>query len=248
MPFDKMNRFFATTTRALGACLILFLTAGCIDGEFPWEKNKNNSQSVNEEPVSYVSVYQVAPGAQNADVVVDGEPINRDPLNYGQNAKYMRVVSGSKTLKLQLSGNQVEEQPVELVKDQLYSIYLVGGSQPSMLVTPGNNTSIAEGYTRINFLNLSPDAPDVNLVVDETGQVIFEGVSFKETPAFIDIPAQPSYDLTIRSSADNSILVQVPAKRLYPGWTYTVLLRGYRSPIAAQSARLAVDILWEVER
>lgn len=244
-----MINFFSKVTHVLGACTILVTTAGCIDGELPWERNKNNTPHIDvEEPVSYVSVFQVSPGAQNADVVVDGRPINRNPLNYGDYTKYMRVPAGSKTLNLQLSGNQVEEQPVELVKDQLYAIFLVGGARPSMLVTPANNTSVPEGFTRINFLNLSPDAPEVNLVEDQTGKTIFEGISFKETPAFIEIPAQASYDLTVRSTADNSILVQVPAKRMYPGWTYTIVLRGYNSSLVDQSMKIGVDILWEVER
>lgn len=244
-----MKKFFCSFKQGFGACLILMSTAGCIDGELPWDKNKNNpQQAVFEEPVSYVSVFQLSPGAQNAEVVVDGMPINRTPLNYGEHAKYLRVPAGNKTLNLQLSGNQVDAQSVELVKDQLYSVFLAGGSQPTMLITPANNTSVPDGLTRINFLNLSPDAPEVNLVEDETGKVIFEGVSFKEVPHYIEIPAQASYDLTVRSAADNSVLVQVPAKRLYPGWTYTVVLRGYRSQLVQQSMKIGVDILWDVER
>ena len=240
-----MKKILSLTQQAIAACSILFLATSCIDGELPWEKKKKNIEpGVTEVTEAYVSVYPVWPTSQNVDIVVDGSTINRQPLAYGRNQLYLRVPSGMKTLRLEIAGTQVEEQSIELTEESRYSVFLAGGTTPSMLIVPEPTQVIAEGKTRIRFMHLSPDAPEVIVVVDGTNEVLFEG-SFKEASAYLEIPAQASYDLTIRSKADNSVIIQVPAKRLYAGWTYTIMLRGYQSQVAQPSLQLTADILSE---
>ncbi|HMJ70157.1 MAG TPA: DUF4397 domain-containing protein [Cyclobacteriaceae bacterium] len=237
------------TANTVATLSLSFLLSGCIDGELPWKKKGADPSSAPvEEPVAFVSVYQASPGVSNADLVIDGETVNSSPLNYGQQEKYMRIPSGNKTLTLSLSGHDVAALPIALVKETQYSIFVVGDAEPSFMVMPVTYDNITPGYIRITFLNLSPDAPDVNLVEDVSNTVLFEKMSFKEAPDFVEIPAQSSYDLTIRSAADNSILVQIPAKRLYAGWNYTVMLRGYHAQSADPSVALAAEILSEVQR
>jgi hypothetical protein len=248
-----MKNLFRTAKRAVGLIALVYISGSCIDGELPWDRKKNNSQNSTAPVVveqSYVSIYQASPAVSNADIVVDDVVITKQPLNYGQQAKYLRIGSGARTLKLQVGGNEVSELPITLDKEQLYSVYLVDNNTqpPAFLVMPVTTAPMQEGNVRIRFINLSPDAPDANLVEDSGDKVLFDGMSFKETADFIEIPAQSSYDLTVRSKADNSILVQIPAMRLYKGWTYTVMLRGYHSDSAEPQLRLAAEVLSEVER
>jgi hypothetical protein len=237
------------TVNTVATLSLTILLTSCIDGELPWKKKGNDPSSEPvEEPAAFVSVYQASPGVSNADIVVDGQTMNTSPLNYGQQEKYMRIESGNKTLKLRLSGQEVAELPIALEKETQYSIFLVGDTQPSFMVMPVTSNNITPGYVRITFLNLSPDAPEVNLIEDVSNTVLFSGLSFKEAPDFVEIPAQSSYDLTVRSAVDNSILIQIPAKRLYEGWNYTVMLRGYTVESADPSVQLTAEILSEVQR
>ncbi len=246
---QKKMKYPTWTVNTVATLSLTILLTSCIDGELPWKKKGNDPSSEPvEEPAAFVSVYQASPGVSNADIVVDGQTMNTSPLNYGQQEKYMRIESGNKTLKLRLSGQEVAELPIALEKETQYSIFLVGDTQPSFMVMPVTSNNITPGYVRITFLNLSPDAPEVNLIEDVSNTVLFSGLSFKEAPDFVEIPAQSSYDLTVRSAVDNSILIQIPAKRLYEGWNYTVMLRGYTVESADPSVQLTAEILSEVQR
>lgn len=244
---DNMKNIYTYTFRAVTVICLSYLLTSCIDGEAPWAKKESKPAPAPVEQ-SYVSIYQVSPGASNADIVVDGVVVNKSSLNFGEKAKYLRIPSGNKTMTLQLSGQDVAQQPINLVKEEQYSVFLVGDTQPTFLVTPVSYNTIPDGYVRIRFLNLSPDAPEANLVEDSETKTLFSGMAFKETPDFIEIPARTSYDVTVRSSVDNSTLVQIPAMKLYPGWTYTILLKGYNNTTSDPSLRLAAEVLSEVER
>ncbi|MEJ0033784.1 MAG: DUF4397 domain-containing protein [Bacteroidota bacterium] len=202
-----MKNLFKAAQLAVALLVLAYVLSGCIDGELPWDKKKNPAQptapAVADE--SYVSLYQTYPGLGDADVIVDGAVINKAPLSYGEKERYLRVGIGEKTLTLRVDGKDVAQQPITLDNEQQYSVFLVNNnSQPSFFVMPVANEPIKEGYVRIRFLNLSPDAPEANLVVDAGNQILFEGLSFQETSQYIEIPAQASYDLTVKSTAGNS--------------------------------------------
>jgi hypothetical protein len=245
-----MENLFKAAKLVAALLVLAYVLSGCIDGELPWKSKKSSSQPTTPEIIeqSYVSIYQTYPGLGKADVIVDGEKINRKPLDYGQKDRYLRVGSGDKTLTLRLNGTEVAQQPVTLDKERQYSVFLVNNnSRPGFFVMPVATEPIKDGYVRIRFLNLSPDSPEANLVEDSGNRVLFEGMSFQETGQYIEIPAQASYDLTVKSTSDNSIMAQIPAMRLYQGWTYTVMLRGYRSTVGQSETHLTAEVLSEVQ-
>lgn len=235
---NKLKRTLTRTGIALGLCLGAGAVLTACD-------NDDENITPVDQDRAYVSLYQASPDAPDLRIEVDNRQINSYPFEYTENTGYLRFFTGERNLKFGPfdASNVVTDTTVDLENGKAYSIFLTDeypDVQP--LILEDNAEDPGSGNAMIRFLNLSPDAPAVDLTAAELDDPIFEEQAFRQESAFQEIPAD-GYDLSFTASGTQESILEIPDADLQAGWYYTVIVRGYSSPPAGNQHELSAEIL-----
>ena len=213
---------------------ILLMATSCMD---------NDNQNIEPVPFAYVSLYNASPDAPDLDIIIDDQKVNSYPFDYAEYTGYLRFFTGNRNLKFGLYGAQniVADTTVEFKEQHVYSVFVVDNYEHADILVTEDTGEPGEGEAMIRFLNLSPDAPVVNL--DAGGETpMFEGQAFKATSAFKAVDAG-SYDFVV--TGEGETLLNMPDTKLVAGRYYTVIVRGYQEPPAGNANVLGSEIITE---
>jgi len=196
-------------------------------------------------PVSYVSLYQASPNSPDLKIVLDKKTI-ANSFEYTDHTGYLRFFTGERNLQFgpASADNIVLDTTMKFEEDKAYSIFVVDTYQKAdMLVMNDDTTVPAEGKAKIRFLNLSPDAPELNLAEADASTALFEGQAFKEKSEFIEVDAA-GHNFVVKDK-DGNALLSMPNAVLIKGFSYTVIVRGFKQlpdgSTSVLSAELIVD-------
>ncbi|PRY16167.1 uncharacterized protein DUF4397 [Pontibacter ummariensis] len=192
-----------------------------------------------------VMVIHASPDAPAVDLYVDNEQVNTAALNYPNNTGYLQLEEGTRNFKVTAAGaglgSPVINADVPLVEDMNYSIFAVntlGNIEP--LVLEDNLTEPAEGKAHVRLVHLSPDAPNVDVVV-QGGPTLFSNIGFKDATAFMPVDAG-TYTLEVQPvGTDNTALTETLT--LEEGMIYTVFAKGFLSPPEGNNNTLDTEVI-----
>ncbi|HZY79364.1 MAG TPA: DUF4397 domain-containing protein [Cyclobacteriaceae bacterium] len=220
----------------VGGGLILTL-AGC---------KLDDNDSPTAPATAYVSLYNASPNSPGLNIMVDRRVINNNSFDYADHTGYLRFYTGDRLLEFGPYGanNVIADTTVNFQVDKAYSVFIVDSYQKQdVLVLNDDTAQPGTGKAKVRFLNLSPDAPGVDLAVAGNDTALFKDQSFKQTSEFIEIDAK-AYDFQVKAgSGNNELLLSLPDINLQEGWIYTVLVRGYRTPPGGSSAVLSAEVI-----
>lgn len=202
-----------------------------------------NDESKYNAPAAYVSFYQGSPDAPDFAIKVNDRTINTDPFKYSDNTGYLRLLPGERNLKFEtFDGLNVQiDSTVEFEVSRIYSIYISGEYINSgILILDDNSATPASGKAKLRVINLSPDAPEIDLSIATQTDALVEELAFEEASEFEEITAQ-RYDFQVKSGDD--ILLAVPNINLQPGYHYTLVIRGYVTPTGESTRVLAAQLI-----
>ncbi|WP_349669914.1 DUF4397 domain-containing protein [Lacrimispora sp.] len=164
-----------------------------------------------EVQVGYVRVMHTVPNAPNVDIYVDDEMII-DNLAYGDFTDYLPVQEGTYKVTLYVAGTQdnpiiANMLPVE--PDVMLTVAAVGTPDNiSLLSITDAGSDIIPGKAMVRFIHLSPDAPAVDITLQD-GTVIFPNVAFKQITSYI--AADPmELTLQVRPAGSSDIVLEIP--------------------------------------
>ena len=184
-----------------------------------------------EETKTYANVLvtHASPNAPGVDLLVDGSKQNSAALAYPNNTGYLKVESGTRNIKVNVSGTSTSVITADLTleKDKSYSVFAVDSvSKISAVVLADDLTAPATGKAHVRFVHLSPNAPAVDVAVAGGGAVVFGNKAFKEYTAFTPLDAG-SYNLEVRVAGTSTVALTLPTITLESGKIYTVFAKGF---------------------
>ncbi|MFD2512884.1 DUF4397 domain-containing protein [Pontibacter locisalis] len=197
------------------------------------------------EDSAQVMVVHASPNAPAVDLYVDNQKVNASALNYPNNTGYLDVEAGNRNIKVTPAGAGVNDAVinanVDLDEDVFYSVFaadVVSSIEPVVLVD--DLTEPAAGRAHVRFVHLSPDAPAVDIAV-QNGPVLFSNIEFKENTAFMPVNAG-SYTLEVRpTGSSNAVLT--PTVNLVEGGIYTIFAKGFVTPPAGNNNTLGAEVI-----
>ena len=192
-----------------------------------------------EETKTYANVLvtHASPDAPGVDLLVNDTKVNSSALNFPGNTGYLEVESGSRNIKVNVSGTPttVINATLTLDKDMNYSVFAVDSvSKISAVVLTDDLSAPASGKAHVRFVHLSPNAPAVDIAVASSGAVVFGNKSFKEATAFTPLDAG-TYNLDVRVAGTTTVALVLPAITLQAGKIYTVCAKGFLGGTGAQA-------------
>jgi len=182
-----------------------------------------------EKTYANVLVTHASPDAPGVDLLIDDTKQNSAALTYPNNTGYLQAESGTRNIKINVSGTSTTVINADLVleKDENYSVFAVDSvSKISAIALLDDLTAPASGKAHVRFVHLSPNAPAVDVAVASSGAVVFGDIVFKEATAFTPLDAG-TYNLDVRVAGTSTVALVLPAITLQTGKIYTIFAKGF---------------------
>lgn len=215
MKFKSLFRF---------AAVLLFVTmfTSCINDD-------DSAYYTPNQDVAFGYVVNASPSSGDLYFYADENQLNSQALNYGSSMGYFRFYLGDRTFTVKNgSGTTLATTTLTLEDNDYFALFAVNTFNSLELVTYSDElVSPAQGNARVRFINLSPDAPAIDVAT--TTSTLATGLDFKDASDFIDVPAG-SYDLTFKNTATGETIYTQTAEPLTAGYIYTIYVKGFVTP------------------
>jgi len=193
---------------------------------------------------SGLSIYNASPTPATYDVFLDDAKINTAALPLGGNMAYFQKVTGSYTVKFTVAGRteSLFSKTIALPASSYSTYFLIGKPTAfeGLLITDDlTGTSTTNGFIR--FINVSPDAPALDLVV-RNGSVITTNKAYKAASGFTQL-AVGTYAFDIKNTTTGAIIASIENVIIGVSGHYNVILKGLVNPTSSESGLSAQAIL-----
>ena len=181
-------------------------------------------------------VAHLSPDAPNVDVYVDEEPVLED-VAFGTFSEYLALAPGTYGVQITAAGDAetvVFDEDLDVAEGSVTAAALgeIGEeNQPFSVEVFEDDLSDPGEEARVRAIHASPDAPNVDITVEASGDALFEDVGFGEAGA-TTVPAG-EYVLEVRAAGEEGEPVATFDVELASGTVYTAAAAGYLDPGAA---------------
>jgi len=209
-------------TKIGGLCFISIALSSCL---------KDNNTYYNP-PNALVTVIDAAPDQPSVDFYLDGNKVNQVPVIYGGGINYFKAYAGKRNAIFYSTGTtaKILADTVNLNSNYVYSLFLANKPSNVELVMLTDSISQPTGNNaNIRFVNLSPDAPAVDLGVKGSAAII-TNKAYKGYSSFLPILGNTNYTFEVRQAGTNTVLATLPAQSLASGSVYTIYFYGLATP------------------
>lgn len=164
-----------------------------------------------DEGDASVRIVHASPDAPDVDVSIDDETVLED-VSFGTVSDYLDLSEGTHTVTVTLSDDPEEvvyEDEFEVEAGESYTAAATGevteDAETSFepVVLSDNATEPADDEAAVRLAHFSPDAPAVDVTVEESGDVLFEDVSFREATEYATVP-EGDYTLEVRPATEDN--------------------------------------------
>ncbi|MFC7044220.1 DUF4397 domain-containing protein [Halobacteriaceae archaeon GCM10025711] len=192
-----------------------------------------------EEEMAGVRAVHASPDAPAVDVYLDNESVLTG-VEFGTVSDYLDVEPGEHTITVTAADNrsaEVFDGNVTLDAGTNYTVVAAGELSEDANTTFNVSVFVddaeqpAEGEVAGRVVHLSPDAPAVDVVNEETGDVLVENVSFRNASDYVTVPAG-DYTLGVRPTGNDTSVATFDVS-LDEQTAYTAFAVGYLDPESA---------------
>ncbi len=188
-----------------------------------------------ETPPSYglLSLYNLSPTLATYDVTVNDRKLNTADLPYGGGVKYMQFDIGTYQVRFNTAGtneNIFTKNGVSITQNSFQTLYLAGstGNFDGLLVDDNfPNSALDKAYVR--FINLSPDAPALDLGVKDIATALSTNKAYKTNSSFMAIDEGVKV-FQIKETSSGTVKITLESITLSKGSFYTIVAGGKISP------------------
>jgi hypothetical protein len=194
-------------------------------------------------PTALLTVIQASPDEPALTFYLNNSLVSQSSLNYGFGIDYFSAIAGTRIANFYDSSSKlVLASTIKLAPNNAYSLFMDNiPSKPGTLLLNDTLTKPASGNASLRFVNLSPDAPAVDLVV-EGGQTLVKNRSFEGFSSFSPIPGKSSYTFQIVKTGTSTVLASLPYVPINNGNVYTIVFEGLANPTGVEDKLTAVLI------
>ncbi|MDB4901395.1 MAG: hypothetical protein JWQ63_676 [Mucilaginibacter sp.] len=211
--------------KIIPVCLLSVFLSSCL-------KTNNNNYYPPEALVTFI---QASPDEPQLDFYLNNNKINLNAINYGDHFDYFRAYAGSRTANFYSTGsmNKLFSSTIQLNQNTNYSLFLANKApQPEIVLLTDTINQPASGNASIRFVNLSPDAPAVDLAV-QGGSTLVSNKSYKGYSSFIPVQANKNYVFQVLQAGSGTVLATLSNVNISSGSVYTIWFHGLSAATTA---------------
>ena len=181
--------------------------------------------------ISAAAAVNAVPGSEGLDIALDNNLLNDvywgEEFVYTDVLPYKNAYPGSRLVRVFDPQGEPDASPlayetVDFVSGNFYSLYVVGYEKLEIIATEDDLSDPGEGNAKIRFIQLSPDAPPLDIV--ETGQdeVFASAMAFKDVVGFDTVEAGKAYTFNViqhgEADAADTFDITPESNRIYTVW------------------------------
>jgi hypothetical protein len=197
-------------------CLVLLLSS-CL---------KDNTTNY-APPVALVSFFQASPDETALDLYFNNNRVNISPINYGTGLDYFRAYAGVRTANFYTYGvmNQIFSDTLTIKPNNVYSLFLTNKpSKPELVLLNDTINQPAPNMASVRFVDLSPDAPNVDLVLNNNTEVANK--TYKGFSSFLPVTGNTTYNIQVKQTGTSTVLATLSGVTLNSNLVYTIIFSG----------------------
>lgn len=202
--------------------LLVLMLSSCLK-----DNNNNNVQP----PTALLTVIDASPDAPALDFYLDNNKVNNYPLTYGSNdngLEYFRAFAGNRVAGFYQAGTLTKSasDTISLSANHYYSLFLTNQiTKPDFVLLTDSITRPTTGMGSVRLVNVSPDAPAVDLAV-KSGSLLVSSVAYKHASPFAPISPSSNDTLVVRQAGTGTVIATMPGISIQSNNVYTVWLQG----------------------
>ncbi|MFI5137150.1 MAG: DUF4397 domain-containing protein [Sphingobacteriales bacterium] len=230
--------------KVFSSSILLFTAATCLPVLLLSSCMKTPVNTYYNSPEAAMSFIQASPDEVPLDLFISDFRVNQVPVNYGNNSGYFSINAGTNSVSLfaDATRKSILSDTINFVKNTTYSVFLVNKvSQPQLFMLTDTLISPTAGNASLRFVNLSPDAQAVDLVV-KSGATLVSNRSFKGFSSFAPITGNTYYTFEVHQAGTATVLATLSNVKIDAGYVYTIWFHGLAAGTTATD-QLSVDII-----
>jgi len=185
-----------------------------------------------DESETDLRVVHAVPDAPAVDVYVDGELVFEN-VSFGNESDYETVPTGTQNVTVTPANDSETVVFEEELDIENQTTVALGGEldedgEDVRALARDDDAEPADNESAVRLAHLAPDAPAVDVTVNETGDVLFDDVEFGNATAYETVP-EGEYTLEIRNATedDDGEVVATVNVTVEGGEAYTAVATGY---------------------
>lgn len=182
--------------------------------------------------IGALSIYNFSPSSGTFDFYITDTKVNTAAMPFGGGISYLQLYAGLYDVKFTIAGESESlytYKDLPITKDNYATLYLTG--------TPGNleglylSDNATEGSIKsafVRFINLSPDAPALDLEIKDGAQIV-TNKTYKSYSNFIEVDPS-TVVLEIKDTSTGTVKHSFSSTTLHASHFYTIIARGLENP------------------
>ncbi len=201
--------------------LLTVVMIGCLKNDTP-------------QPQLYagVAIYHSSPDAPDLNIIIDNEVMNTVPFKYKNYSNYIEVLNGDRRMRFNGSsdGTNLVDAILNFEVNKSYTLFVINTLSNIELLRIVDVTDFpSSGNGKVRCLQLSPDAPQVEVKWAGESTPLFSGITFKQVKDFKEVPAG-KYALEAKVIGGSGRTIVVPDVEIKEAGYYTILIEGFDNP------------------
>jgi hypothetical protein len=195
-------------------------------------------------PIAGVAFIQASPDEPALDIFFNNSKYNNSPISYGSTFSYATVNAGKVPVALynDATVKTIVADTLQIAQNVTYSLFLTNTvSNPQLFLLTDTLAKPTSGNCGLRFIDLSPDAPAVDLVI-KGGSKIASNVTFKGYSTFLPLQGDTFYTLEVHAAGTSTVLATLSNFKYQSNFLYTVWFHGLAAGTTSTD-KLAVDII-----
>ncbi|MFC3561844.1 DUF4397 domain-containing protein [Pedobacter jamesrossensis] len=195
--------------------------------------------------ISYLRTVNASPSLATYNAYLNGNIITSASLPFAGSTAYTSRAAGTYTLKF-TSGSSTESlfaKDISLNQNTSYSYYLANKpAQLDGLLISDDLSMPATDKAYIRFINLSPDAPALDLIKTGTTTSYATNKTYKTATSFVAVDAG-TYSLDVKDTATGVVKLTKTDAIFAAGYHYDVICGGLITPANDTERPLSLQVL-----
>ena len=174
----------------------------------------------NDMNISYVRVLNASPDAPAVDIYINGGLIFKN-IKFNDFTEYVQLSMGQYKMEVYPVGQMdkpVLAQNIQVPEKQVITIAAAGNFEDLQLIPyiEGNADGLAMNQSRVRVIHLSPDAPEVDVLIN--GQIVFNNIGFMDATDYIKV-VSGTYNIVVNLAGTNDTVLtfspQLNSQKVY---------------------------------
>lgn len=195
--------------------------------------------------ISYLRVFNASPTFGTYNLYTNDKMINTGPIPFGGSLAYAQFEAGTHSIKFTTAGDVTSllTKQVTLAAKKVNTLYLIDKDDKldAIFVVDGDAGVTSSDKAFVKFINLSPDAPALDLKVKD-GASLVTSKAYKTGSEYAQIDPK-TYSFEIKDSATGNVKTTLTDVVFTAGRYYTIISRGLLNPGTNQQPFSAQSII-----